>query len=523
MASRNDSKSTNKDDSKLCEMCRKPKPVSSSKGKKRGFVQDSVNPNNNALWGVELKPDNGSKVDTNPPPRKRQKQTHRRHGHKTRLSDNERIEIEKNSNINDNSNSNINSNSNSNTNTNAKVKSSGIKNDKTDNQNKEKKEKQKDKQGHQENENNINDVQGASNDNKVGVKNDIPDLRPMKNSEKLLCNSYKYLCDNNSVGVGDQGFSILLTTGSLNPIHSGHIDMMDYAKKELEGLNYNVIGGFMSASHDSHVSTKTNYIRSNNRLEMIKLAVKESQPDWIECDEWECKQKDFIDYPQVCKEFSKEINEHLPGLIEEYTEKEKMGENINTEKVMKIDDNRKDNENNANKSKDGKIDDDKKEKKKADVEMKSQKQEIEKGKENKSKDSKSKSKLEIKLPNISLFYVCGRDHADKCYLWEGVKTHDGQLVAKTLVVPRPDAKHKNTSNKNNNENCIVVSMPQEKMFHDRSSTVVRNAILDSKGDREKFNTISNKKLVENILSKNVLEYVEKNLHELYTQLIDKSY
>ena len=75
--------------------------------------------------------------------------------------------------------------------------------------------------------------------------------------------------------------AILLATGSFNPIHTGHVDMMNFAKKELESLGkYTVIGGFMSPSHDSYVSTKGSYIGSDDRIEMIKLAVEDS--DWIE-------------------------------------------------------------------------------------------------------------------------------------------------------------------------------------------------------------------------------------------------
>ena len=43
-------------------------------------------------------------------------------------------------------------------------------------------------------------------------------------------------------------FAVLLTTGSLNPIHLGHVDVMEAAKIEIEKLNAKtkVIAGFMS-------------------------------------------------------------------------------------------------------------------------------------------------------------------------------------------------------------------------------------------------------------------------------------
>ena len=156
----------------------------------------------------------------------------------------------------------------------------------------------------------------------------------------------------------------------------------------------------MSTCHDDYVACKTqgSYIRRNNRVEMIKLAVADS--NWIECDEWQCKQNDFIDFPQVCQEFSKEINsEQFKTKIYNY-----IGNN------------------------------------------------------------------KIRLPKVSVFYVCGRDHCDKLGLWDGVREgYNGLLVAKTLVVPRPDASNYNNHKNKNSKNCIVVNVPESKMIDDRSS------------------------------------------------------
>ena len=289
-------------------------------------------------------------------------------------------------------------------------------------------------------------------------------IDPMDNDEKLLKLVLEWFKDKHE----EEKLAILLTTGSLNPIHTGHIDMMNFAKTELESMGkYRVIGGFMSPSHDGYVSSKASYIRSDDRIKMIKLAVKDST--WIECDEWECNQDHFVDYPQVCQEFTRKINsgEFL----------EKIGKYINS----KMDGNElKRNENDLS------IDVD---------EMRSA------------------------ISKMSIFYVCGRDHCDKCGLWNGVYGYDG-VVAKTLVVPRPDSKN---NNRQNSKNCIVVNVPQSKMTDDRSSTQIRKYIQKSNGESKKFGDIKAEIKKTNMLHENVLEYIENNLDDLYKQLTNKYY
>lgn len=50
---------------------------------------------------------------------------------------------------------------------------------------------------------------------------------------------------------------VLLTTGALNPVHRGHIAMFDHARDALESVHgFDVVGGFLSPSHDSYLSGK---------------------------------------------------------------------------------------------------------------------------------------------------------------------------------------------------------------------------------------------------------------------------
>ena len=79
---------------------------------------------------------------------------------------------------------------------------------------------------------------------------------------------------------------VLLSTGGFNPIHNGHILMLKKAKNMLENYGYDVIGAFLSPSHESYVSTKENYI--DNQFDRLNYNYKILQNyDWINIDTWE--------------------------------------------------------------------------------------------------------------------------------------------------------------------------------------------------------------------------------------------
>ena len=42
----------------------------------------------------------------------------------------------------------------------------------------------------------------------------------------------------------------------MNPVHLGHIDIMNSAKTKLEAEGYTVLGGWVSASHEKYVKPK---------------------------------------------------------------------------------------------------------------------------------------------------------------------------------------------------------------------------------------------------------------------------
>jgi cytidyltransferase-like protein len=80
---------------------------------------------------------------------------------------------------------------------------------------------------------------------------------------------------------------VLLSTGSFNPIHEGHVKMLELAAKKLEENNKEVIGGFLSPSHDSYVFTKDErfQISASQRLLLCEKLI--NKHDLLATDKWE--------------------------------------------------------------------------------------------------------------------------------------------------------------------------------------------------------------------------------------------
>jgi len=51
--------------------------------------------------------------------------------------------------------------------------------------------------------------------------------------------------------------AVILSSGSFCPIHSGHVESVELAKKEVENQGYQVIGSFLSPAHDNYINRKT--------------------------------------------------------------------------------------------------------------------------------------------------------------------------------------------------------------------------------------------------------------------------
>lgn len=108
---------------------------------------------------------------------------------------------------------------------------------------------------------------------------------------------------------------VLLSTGGFYPIHDGHITMMEEAKKVLSKNGYDIIGGYLSLSHDDYISTKPycisdQYERINEGREYLK------NNDWLMIDPWESIYvRTLINFTDVIERLQKYLQKHIDERI----------------------------------------------------------------------------------------------------------------------------------------------------------------------------------------------------------------
>jgi len=105
-------------------------------------------------------------------------------------------------------------------------------------------------------------------------------------SDDELIDSLKFLCTSlpKKSEIRDNSI-ILLNTGCYNPIHNGHIKMMEAAKKRMEKNNYHVLQGYFAPDADSYVKTKSkDYLNINQRIQAINNKIVDK--DWLSVEPW---------------------------------------------------------------------------------------------------------------------------------------------------------------------------------------------------------------------------------------------
>ena len=121
--------------------------------------------------------------------------------------------------------------------------------------------------------------------------------------------------------------AVLLTTGAMNPVHNGHLHMMEQSKAYIESeLGYNVIGGYLSPSSDIYVKPKMMrnlkgdvpleavYAPASHRIRLTQKAVESSS--WLSCSTWEADQPRFRDFDDVQRALDTYLHEHNIFLTE---------------------------------------------------------------------------------------------------------------------------------------------------------------------------------------------------------------
>lgn len=111
--------------------------------------------------------------------------------------------------------------------------------------------------------------------------------------------------------------AVLLTTGAMNPVHKGHLQMIHQARERLEAEGYSVVGAWLSPSHDGYVQPKAASLRTPGlcasfRLELARRAVQDD--NIIAVGSWEASQEGrWPDFPVVAEALQKELRRRPEG------------------------------------------------------------------------------------------------------------------------------------------------------------------------------------------------------------------
>ena len=150
----------------------------------------------------------------------------------------------------------------------------------------------------------------------------------MKLEEEILEKDFDYSLIDKLLEKADKTKEniVLLTTGSYNPIHRMHLEIINIASKFILSLNkYNVLCGFISPSADCYVKhKKPPLIPFNLRCKMVNTAIndyklenKKNENELLKIflHPWEGSHDYFIDFPYVIEEIQSRLLEKKIKLI----------------------------------------------------------------------------------------------------------------------------------------------------------------------------------------------------------------
>lgn len=146
---------------------------------------------------------------------------------------------------------------------------------------------------------------------KAGFFNDSYPINSIDYNLNLITTPIHKIINNIKKNKSNKPLMVLLNTGSYSPVHNGHLNMMETAKKYLS-KKYNIVGGFLSPSHDEYVSKKYNgtaNIHAESRINFIEQSIFES--DWLMADPWEARYNKFaINFTDVIRRLEQYLFKH---------------------------------------------------------------------------------------------------------------------------------------------------------------------------------------------------------------------
>ena len=111
--------------------------------------------------------------------------------------------------------------------------------------------------------------------------------------------------------------SVLVTSGAFCPIHNGHLQMMESAKREAERCGWTVVGGFFAPDHDGYVAGKCGEeaLSAPERVYLAQVATEESA--WLAVDPWAALYLDrAVNFTDIVRRLSRYLKCHLGQEIE---------------------------------------------------------------------------------------------------------------------------------------------------------------------------------------------------------------
>lgn len=109
----------------------------------------------------------------------------------------------------------------------------------------------------------------------------------------------------------------LLTTGAMNPMHLGHVQLLHQARERLEEVGFRVLGAWVSPSHDVYVQPKALRCRTIGLSGEFRLMVAQhaTQEDkFVAAGTWEARAPKFVDFTEVMEVFQDFLTERFPQL-----------------------------------------------------------------------------------------------------------------------------------------------------------------------------------------------------------------